>query len=104
MNTPRMMNQSILSTPRFLCIPTIQLIFLNCFHIFLILYATPRSLPPLPGTKHKKGPPAENDRRPRRKTRGPTFPANRQTRRAAPAAPAFPGLSRRGTAGATAGG
>ena len=35
---------------------------------------------------------------------GPTVPETRPTRRAAPTAPAFSGQSRRGTAGATAGG
>ena len=56
-NIPRMMNQSILSTPQPLhFIPTIQLIFLNCFYIFLIFYAPSRfSSPPL-GTKYTKGP------------------------------------------------
>ena len=63
-NTPQMMNQFIQSTLRFLhFIPTIRLISLNNFYIFLISYATPRFLPPPPGTKYTKGPPAENDRR-----------------------------------------
>ena len=35
--------------------------------------------------------------------KSPTILEGRQTRRAAPTAPAFPGQSRRGTAGATAG-
>ena len=71
MNTLQMMNQTIQSTLQFLhFIPTIQLIFLNCFYIFLIFNATPRFLPPPPGTKHTKGPPAENDRPPRRRPEG----------------------------------
>ena len=70
-NTPRMMNQSILSTPQFLhYIPTIQLTFLEYFYIFLFFYAAPRFLPPPPGKKHKKGSPVENDRRPRRRPEG----------------------------------
>ena len=70
-NIPRMMNQSNLSTPQFLhFIPMIQFTFFEDFYIFLILYATPRFLPPPPGTKHKTGPPAENDRQPRRKPEG----------------------------------
>ena len=70
-NTLQMMNQFIQSTLPFLhFIPMIQLTFLEYFYILLILYATPRFLPPPPGTKHKKGPPAENDRRPRRRPKG----------------------------------
>ena len=71
-NTLQMMNQSFQSTLQFLhFIPTIQLIFLNCFFIFLVFYATPSFLPPPPGTKHTKVPPAENDRRPRRRAQKP---------------------------------
>ena len=70
-NTLQMMNQFIQSTLQFLhFIPMIQLTFLENFYILLIVYATPRFLPPPPGTKHKKGPPAENDRRPRRSPKG----------------------------------
>ena len=55
-NTLQMMNQFIQSTLQFLrFVPTIQLIFLNCFYIFLVFYATSRFLPPPPGTRHKKG-------------------------------------------------
>ena len=71
-NTLQMMNQSIQSTLQFLhFIPRIQLFFLNYFYIFLIFYATPRFLPPSPGTKYTKGPPAENDRRPTRRAQKP---------------------------------
>ena len=70
-NIPQTKTQSIRSTPQFLpFIPMTRPIFLNCFCIFLIFYATPRFLPPLPGTKHTKGSPAENDRRPRRRPAG----------------------------------
>ena len=73
-NTLQKINQSFQSTLQFLhFIPRIQLIFLNCFYIFLLFYATPRFLPPRPGTKHKKGPPAENDRRPGREPAGSTL-------------------------------
>ena len=55
-NTSRMMSQSILLTPLFLhSIPTIQPIFLKYFYIFLIIYATPRFLPPPPVQNIKKG-------------------------------------------------
>ena len=85
-NTLQIMNQFFQSTLQFLrFIPTIQLIFLNCFYIFLIFYATPKFLPPPPGTKHKEGPPAENNRRPARGSEGPTVPKNRWHWRAAPA-------------------
>ena len=71
-NIPQMMNQSFQSTLQSLHFtPTIHLIFLNCFYIILIFYATPRFLPPPPGTKYTKGPPAENDRRPRRRAQRP---------------------------------
>ena len=102
MNTPKMMNQLIQSTLQFLrFIPTIRLIFPNNFYIFLLYYATPRFLPPPPGTKHRKG-----RERPttRRMARAPTPQRNRQRRRAAPTAPAFPGQSRQETAGDTADG
>ena len=103
MNTLQMMNKLIQPILQFLrFIPTIRLIFLNNFYIFLIFYATPRFLPPPPGTKHRKGPPAENDRRPEGGPEVPTPQRNRQRRRAAPTAPAFPGQSWQETAGATA--
>ena len=102
-NTPRMMNQSILSTHQFLhFIPMIQPTFLKYFYIFLIFSATPKFLPQLTGTKHTKRPSAENNRRPGRGSEDPTKPKNRRHWRAAPAAPAFPGQSRRGTVAATA--
>ena len=105
MNTPQMLNQFIQSTLQFLhFIPTIRPIFVNNFYIFLILYATPRFLPPPPGRKHRKGPPTENDRRPEGGPEDPTPQRNRLRRRAAPAAPAFPGQSRQETAEATANG
>ena len=104
-NTLQMMNQFSQSTLQFLrFILTIQRIFLNCFYIFLVFYANPRFLPPPPSTKHKKGPPAENNRRPGRGSEDRTVPKNLRNWRAAPAAPAFPGQSRRGTVGATADG
>ena len=54
-NTPQMMNQFIQSTLQFLhFIPMIQLTFLENFYILLIVYATPRFLPPPPGTKQKR--------------------------------------------------
>ena len=58
------------------------------------------------GTRHTKGPPAENDRRPARRARGPNpiLLKTRPRRRVPPADPAFPGQSRRETAGATADG
>ena len=98
-------NQFIRSTLQFRhFLPTIPLIFLNCFYIFLIFYATRRFLPPPPGTKHTKVPPAENNRRPGRGSEDPTLPKTCRHWRAAPAAPAFPGQSVRGTAGASADG
>ena len=55
-NTPWMMNQPIQSTLQFLpFILTIQPPFLKPFYTLLVFYATPRFLPPSPGTKHKKG-------------------------------------------------
>ena len=70
-NTLQMLNQFIQSILQFLhFIPMIQLTFLEYFYILLILYATPRFLPPPPGTTHKKGSPAENDRRPKRRPEG----------------------------------
>ena len=91
MNNPQMMNQLIQSTLQFLrFIPTIRFLFLNNFYIFLIFYATPRFLPPPPGTKHRKGPPAENDRQLEGGPEDPTPQRNRQRRRAAPTAPTFP--------------
>ena len=88
-NTLQMMNQFIQSTLQFLhFIPMIQLTFLEYFYILLILYATPRFLPPPPGTKHKKGPPAENDRRPRRRPGGPKL---FESRRSWPATPVVQG-------------
>ena len=101
-NTLQMMNQFIQSTLQFLhFISMIQLTFLEYFYVLLILYATPTFLPTPPGTKHKKGSPAENDRRPEGRSEDPTIPKNRRPWRAAPA---FPGQSRRGTVGATADG
>ena len=57
-------------------------------------------------TRHTKGPPAENSRRPARRARAPTlnYQKPRPRRRVSPADPAFPGQSRRETAGATADG
>ena len=55
-------------------------------------------------TRHTKGPPAENSRRPARRARGPILLKTRPRRRVSPAGPAFPGQSRRETAGATADG
>ena len=55
-------------------------------------------------TRHTKGPPAENDRRPARRARGPIWLETHPRRRVPPAGPAFPGQSRRETAGATADG
>ena len=87
-NTLQMMNQFIQLTLQFLIsIPMIQPTSLKFFYIFLILYATPRCLPPPPSTKHTKGPPAKNDRRPGREPESPTVLQNRRTRRAAPTAP-----------------
>ena len=63
-NTPRMKNQSILSTLPFLhSTPTIQPIFLKHFYIFFIFMQLPNFYHE-DGTGHTKGPPAENDRRP----------------------------------------
>ena len=45
---------------------TIQLTFLKHFYTLLIFYETQRFLPHLTGTKHTKGPLAENDHRPDR--------------------------------------
>ena len=56
------------------------------------------------GTRHTKGPPAENDRRPARRARSPRSPKIPPRRRVPPADPAFPGQSRQETAGATADG
>ena len=56
------------------------------------------------GTGHTKGPPAENDRRPARRARGPILTKTHPLRRAPPTAPAFPGQSRHETVGATADG
>ena len=104
-NTLQMMNQFIQLTLQFLhFIPMIQPTSLKFFYIFLILYASPRFLPPPPRTKHAKGPPAENDRRPEREPEGPTVLQNRRTRRAAPTAPVFQLPSSQGTVGATADG
>ena len=70
-NTLHMMNKFIQSTHQFLhFVPMIQPTSLKFFYISLNLYATPRFLPQPPGTKHTKGLPAENDRRPRRKPKG----------------------------------
>ena len=55
-------------------------------------------------TRHTKGPPAENSRRPARRARGPILLKTHPHRRVSPADPAFPGQSRRETAGATADG
>ena len=67
-----MTNQSDRSTPQALhSTLTIQLTFLKYFYIFFIFYATPRFLPQMTGTKLTKGPPAENDRRPRKRARRP---------------------------------
>ena len=82
------MNQFIQLTSQFLhFIPIIQPTSLKFFYIFLILYATPRFLPPTPGTKYKKGPPAENDRRPGREPAGSTLKQSRRSWRATPAVP-----------------
>ena len=56
------------------------------------------------GTRHTKGPPAENDRRPARRARGPILPRTPLRRQVPPADPAFAGQSRRETAGDTADG
>ena len=56
------------------------------------------------GTGHTKGPRAENDRRPARRTRGPKLTKTYPRRRAPSPAPAFPGQSREETVGATADG
>ena len=78
-NTLQMMNQFIQLTLQFLIsIPMIQPTSLKFFYIFLILYATPRRLPPPPSTKHKNGPPAENDRRPGREPESPAVLQNRK--------------------------
>ena len=103
-NIHQMPNQSIQSTLQFLhFIPTIQPIFLNCFYIFLIFYATPNFY------HHRWVQNIQEGRRPRTTDdpeggpKGPTIQAGPQMWRAAPTAPAFPVQSRRGTAGATAG-
>ena len=70
----------------------------------LIFYAIPIFIPQLTGTKHTKGPPAEDNGRPGRVSENPTAPKHRRRRREPPTAPAFPGQSRRGTVGATADG
>ena len=105
MNTPQMMNQFIQSTLQYLhFIPTIRLISLNNLYIFLIFYATPRFLPPPPGTKDTKGPPAENDRRPRRRPGGPKLFVNRRSWPATPVVQGARTLSTPRTTGATADG
>ena len=42
------------------------------------------------GTKHTKGPPAENDRRPRRRPEGLTTPESPRSSQVTATAPAFP--------------
>ena len=56
------------------------------------------------GTGHIKGLPAENDRRPASRARGPKLPKTHPRRRATPTGPAFPLQSRQETVGATADG
>ena len=56
------------------------------------------------GTRHTKGPTAENDRRPARRARGPKRSKIPPRRRVPPNDPAFPGQSRQETVGATADG
>ena len=57
MNTPRMMNQSILLTHQFLhFVPTIQPIFPKYFYIFLIFFCNSKILTKRTGTgRYKKG-------------------------------------------------
>ena len=74
MSTLRMKSQSIQSTLQLLhFILTTQLTFLEYFYIVLVFYATPKFLPQRRAQDDKKGPPAENDRRPHREPAGPTF-------------------------------
>ena len=62
-----MMNKSTLPTIRLLpSILTIQPTFLKTFYLFFIFYSTPKFLPQKLAHDSKKGPSAENDRRPER--------------------------------------
>ena len=106
-NTPRMKNQfsqlihlSLHSTLM------IRLTFLKYFISFFCIFfmQLQNFYHKDGGTRHTKGPPAENDRRPARRARGPIWLETHPRRRVPPAGPAFPGQSRRETAGATADG
>ena len=100
-----MTNQSDRSTPQFVhSTLTIQPTFLSYLYIFFFFYATPRFLLQMTCTRHTKGLPTGNDRRPKGGPEDPTIPRNRRHRRAALTALAFPGVSRQGTAGVTADG
>ena len=105
-NTLRMKNQFIQLTRRFLhFIRTIRLTFLKyVLKLFLSFMQLQDFYHKDGGTRHTKGPPAENDRRPARRARGPRSRGTHPRRRVPPADPAFPGQSRRETAGATADG
>ena len=64
-NTPRMMNQSVLSTHLFLqFILTTQPVFLKSFYIFLVFVCNSKFLLRGQAQDGKKRPPAENDLRP----------------------------------------
>ena len=105
-NTPRKTNQSNHSIPQSLhFILIVQPTFPKYFSIVLpFFYATPNFYNEDQHPTVKKGRRELKDsRRPEGGSEGLIVPETRPTRRAAPTAPAFPGQSRRGTAGATAG-
>ena len=104
-NTPRMMNPSTLSTPRLLLsILTIQRTFLKYFYTFPIFHATPKFLPQRRAQDGRKGPPAENDRRPRRRPGCPKLLGNSRSWPATPVVQGARTLSTPRTTGATADG
>ena len=64
-NTLRMKNQFVLTTLPFLhFIPMIHPIFPKYLLLYYFFYATPKFLPQRRAQDSRKGPPAENDRRP----------------------------------------
>ena len=105
MNIPRMMNQFIQLIHLFLhSILTVRLTFPIYFipYFLCFLYATPKLLPLGRARDSRKGPSAENDRRPRRRPGGPKLLKNRRSWPAAPAVHGAQKLSTPRTTGAAA--
>ena len=75
MSTLRMRSQSIQSSLRLLhFIQRLNLLFLSIFTLFLFFMQLQDFYHKDGGTRHTKGPPAENDRRPARRARGHRLP------------------------------